>query len=50
MAVTDVFSSLIRIRHITALDAIVISSLDIMKASNAMPGGLVGTEAAEAAF
>jgi hypothetical protein len=38
MAVADVFSSLICIRQITPLDAIVISKVDVMKASNRMPG------------
>jgi hypothetical protein len=39
MAVADVFSSVICIRQITPLDAIVISSVDVMKDSNRMPGG-----------
>ena len=38
MAVADVFSSLICIRQIIALDAIVISKVDVMKDSNSMPG------------
>ncbi|WP_175445139.1 hypothetical protein [Janthinobacterium sp. HH106] len=54
MAVADVFSSLIRMRHIAALDTVVISELAIMKESNRMPGGIVeekvGKEAAEAAI
>ena len=41
MAAAGVFSSLIRMRHIAALDTVVISELAIMKESNRMPGGIV---------
>jgi hypothetical protein len=40
MAVADVFFSLICIRKITPLDAIVISEIDVMKDSNTMLGAL----------
>ena len=38
MAIADVFSSLICIRQITPLEAIVISKVDVMKDSNRMLG------------